>query len=962
MVVAQPVLPEQACSTANTDTVKELLRIVRALAKELHPHLRATEDATLGSHLERDLGFDSLGRVELVLQLSKAFAVRLPDSILAEAETCRDLLAALLAADPQTAHLSAQAATDAPARTEDQARVEAPATAQTLVEVLEYHVRAHPDRTHVRVAAKDDHEDPLSYGGLRSAACEIAFGLIDAGLASGDRVGIMLGTGLDFFQSFIGTLYAGGVPVPIYPPARRSQVEEHLRRQAGILRNAQAGFLIVADELREVGPLLLGLAGDLRHVLTVGALRGGGAIETPMPAGPEATALIQYTSGSTGDPKGVVLSHANLLANVRAMGTALDVGPDDVFVSWLPLYHDMGLIGAWLGPFYYGVPTVIMSPLAFLADPARWLRAMSRHRATLSAAPNFAFELCCKSIRDEDVVGLDLGSVRMIANGAEPVSPATIRHFTQRFARYGFRPGAMAPVYGLAENAVGLAFPPLDRVPVVDRIVRLAISRDREAIPADAADETALSFVACGRPLPLHQIRIVDEAGLELPERREGRLQFKGPSATSGYFRNPEKNRTLFDGEWVESHDRAYIADGDVFITGRIKDMIIKAGRNLYPQEVEALVGQIEGVHRGGVAAFAGSNAQTGTEGLVLLVETRVRDAQKRAQLTRLVSESCARVLDMVPDVIELVPPHTVPKTSSGKIRRAAARALYEAGLPALRRRGMRMQMLMLALSGLRGQAWQLWRRARELAFAAWFWALLGASIAVAGPALMLLPRRRWRHGVVHRAARLFLRLAGMKPRVTFDGGPPPEAAILVANHASYLDALVLIAAFPGALAFVAKKELAGQWIAGPVLRRLGTLFVERSVASEGVEDAAVLLEAVRAGERLVVFAEGTLTRMPGLLGFHLGPFVIAARSGRPVVPVTIRGTRSILRGEQWFARSGSTAVDVAAPIPPEGEDFSAAIRLRAQVRPAILARCAEPDLLYERVVIPTAQTRQAPG
>jgi 1-acyl-sn-glycerol-3-phosphate acyltransferase len=952
MVPDPPALPAQVPEAADPEMVVDVLRIVRSLAQELHPHLRGTGEASLDSHLERDLGFDSLGRVELVLRLGTAFGVRLPESVLGDAETPRDLLAALLAAGPQRAHPSGEAA----AGMEGLSAVEAPARAQTLVEVLEYHARAHPGRPHVRVLLKDEEEDPLSYGELRGAACEIAFGLIDAGLAPGDRVGIMLGTGLDFFRSFIGVLYAGGVPVPIYPPARRSQVEEHLRRQAGILRNAQAGFLIVADELREVAPLLLGLAGDLRHVRTVGTLRGLGAVEAPMPAGAQDAGLIQYTSGSTGDPKGVVLSHANLLANVRAMGTALEVGPEDVFVSWLPLYHDMGLIGAWLGPFYYGVPTMIMSPLAFLADPARWLRTMSRHRATLSAAPNFAFELCCKSIRDEDLAGIDLSSVRMVANGAEPVSPGTIRRFSERFAAYGFRAEAMAPVYGLAENAVGLAFPPLGRVPVVDRIERVAISRDRLAVPAAAGDATALSFVACGRPLPLHQIRIVDEAGLELPERREGRLQFKGPSSTSGYFRNPEKNRTLFDGAWVESHDRAYIADGDVFITGRIKDMIIKGGRNLYPQEIEALVGEIEGVHRGGVAAFAGSNEQAGTEGLVLLVETRLRDTAKREELSRRVSAACSRMLDMVPDVIELVAPNTVPKTSSGKIRRAAARALYEAGLPGPGRRGMRMQVLMLALSGLRGRAWQAWRRAREVAFAAWFWGVLGAVMAVAGPAVMLLPRRRWRHGMVHRAARLFLRLAGIRLRVTFDAGPPPDAAILVANHASYLDALVLIAALPGELTFVAKKELAGQVVAGAVLRRLGTLFVERSAVRESVADTGVLLAAVQAGERLVVFAEGTLTRMPGLLGFHLGPFAVAARSSRPVVPVTIRGTRAVLRGEQWFARAGSVTVDVGAPVMPEGDDFSASVRLRDRVRGAILARCGEPDLLHERVVVEAAR------
>ncbi|MGH6833708.1 MAG: fatty acyl-AMP ligase, partial [Methyloceanibacter sp.] len=466
------------------------------------------------------------------------------------------------------------------------------------------------------------------------------------------------------------------MPVPVNPPFRRAQVEDHLRRQAGILRNAGASLLIIGSEIRNVGQLMLGLAEDLRHVETVEALSRAGAIEQPLPAGPDTMALIQYTSGSTGDPNGVVLTHANLLANIRAMGEALDASSSDAFVSWLPLYHDMGLIGASLGTLHYGVPTVIMPPLAFLADPGRWLRAMGRHRATLSAAPNFAFELCCKNVRDEDIEGLDLSSLRMLVNGAEPVSPATIARFTARFAKYGFPPNAMAPVYGLAENSVGLTFPPVGRGPIVDRVQRSALSRDGQARTAQPGDATALEFVACGRPIVGHEVRIVDEADVELPERTEGRLQFKGPSATRGYFRNDEKTKALFDGEWLESGDQAYIASGDVFITGRIKDMIIKAGRNIYPHELEELVGGVEGVRKGCVAAFPSTFAGAGTERLVLLVETRLTDPSKIEALRNSIIEVTKTQLDIAPDEVVLAPPRTVPKTSSGKLRRSAARTL----------------------------------------------------------------------------------------------------------------------------------------------------------------------------------------------------------------------------------------------------------------------------------------------
>ena len=286
------------------------------------------------------------------------------------------------------------------------------------------------------------------------------------------------------------------MPVPIYPPLRRAQIEEHLRRQAGILRNAEAAVLVTDEATKRFGALLSGLVGSLRGVHTVTGLAASGApLERPVIAAASDTALIQYTSGSTRDPKGVVLSHANLLGNIRAMGAAMEAGSRDVFVSWLPLYHDMRLIGAWPGSLYFAAPAVVMSPLAFIANPARWLWAIHRHRATLSAAPNFAFELCLKRIADVDIKGLDLSSLRMVVNGAEPVSPSTIARFTERFGRYGFAPAAMAPVYGLAENSVGLAFPPPGRGPIIDRIDRRALAEHGIARPAPD-DPEALAFVA----------------------------------------------------------------------------------------------------------------------------------------------------------------------------------------------------------------------------------------------------------------------------------------------------------------------------------------------------------------------------------------------------------------------------------------------------------------------------------
>ncbi len=928
-----------------------LLATVHDLVLELHPHRRRGLRVRLDSDLDRDLGLDSLARAELVLRLERAFKVSLPEDLLATSEAPADLLQAVRRARPGKAPRQATATR----RIATEAVDAFPHEAGTLTDVVDWHVRQHPERPHLLLWSESGEEPTLTYGALADLAKRVAGGLRRWGLEPGDRVAIMLPTGPDFFQAFLGVLYAGGVPVPIYPPMRMAQLEDHLRRQATILNSAQAVMLITVAEARPVAGLLRSLASDLRSVDSVEGLLAAEPASLPATAAPDSTALLQYTSGSTGDPKGVVLSHDNLLSNIRAMGHAMEVTAADVFVSWLPLYHDMGLIGAWLGSLYYAAPLVIMSPLAFLARPERWLWAIHRHRATLTAAPNFAFELCLRKIDDDDIAGLDLGSLRMVANGAETVIPSTIRRFTERFSRYGFRPEAMAPVYGLAENSVGLTFPPPGRPPIVDRVRRDALTRRGEAVPAAADDPDAVEFVACGRPLVGHQTRIIGATGHEVAERREGRLQWCGPSATRGYFRNPAKTRELCVDGWLDSGDLAYMAGGDLYITGRVKDIIVRAGRNIYPHEVETLVGEIDGIRKGCVALFGSTEPRTGTERIVLMAETRETDETALAHLRETAAEAATDLLTTPPDEVVLAPPHTVPKTSSGKLRRAAAREIYERGGVGARPRAVWTQVARLALAGLRPRFHRAMRGVVDFGYAAYWWLVMGLMAGLVWPLVVLLPRRRWRWAVFGGAARLALHLLGTPLTVAGAGRVTADGAILVVNHASYLDGMVLAAAIPGGVSFVAKKELAGQVFARLFLARLDTFFVERTDPEGGLEDTRRALASVEAGGRLLFFAEGTLTRMPGLLPFRLGAFMIAAQAGLPVIPISIRGTRSVLRGEQWFPRRGAVSVTVGAPLRPDGGDFAAAVRLRDAARAEILRQCGEPDLAEEHIIFTAA-------
>ncbi|MBI4989652.1 MAG: AMP-binding protein [Rhodocyclales bacterium] len=919
------------------DAASRLLRVTAQLVRETHPARQAP--VTLDSPLERDLGLDSLARVELLLRIGREFGLALPEAALSEAETPRDLLRFL-------GHAAPAAAPHAAIELPHGAEIALPDTAATLVEVLEWHAARTPERTHVLLYGEGEQAEAITYADLLAAARRIATGLVSRGLQPQQAVALMLPTGRDYLACFFGALLAGGIPVPIYPPARLAQIEDHLRRHARILDNAQAVFIVTVPQAKTVAALLREQAPGLREIVTPEELDA-----EPMSllyrAASDDIAFLQYTSGSTGDPKGVVLTHANLLANLRAMGPAFQVTSEDVFVSWLPLYHDMGLIGAWFGSLYFAMPLVLMSPLAFLARPARWPQAISRHRGTITAAPNFAYELCARKLDDAELAGLDLSSLRLALNGAEPVSPATLEAFIERFVPHGLQPEAITPVYGLAECSVGLAFPPLQRGPRIDAIRRDAFVGEERALPAAEGEAGTMLVPACGRALPGHEIRIVDAAGDELPDRQVGCLQFRGPSATQGYFRNPGATQRLFRDGWLDSGDYAYMVEGEIYLTGRVKDLIIRGGRNLYPYELEEAVGGIPGIRKGCVAVFASTDPANATERLVVMAETRERDEAAREALRQKINEAAIDAIGMPADEIVLAPPHSVLKTSSGKIRRAASREAFERGevggptLPAW------LQMSKLALAAvLQGLTFAL-RQAGSRLYAAWCWsafALLGLPVAAL---VALLQRPVAGRRLVHGAARLFLRLTAMPLRRSGMERLPATPHLLLANHTSYFDLIALYAALPPdrAYAFVAKRELVRQPLIHACLRGLGTLFVERYEAAKSAEDVGEIAAKLGQGGSLVIFPEGTFSREAGLKPFRMGAFVAATRAGVPVVVAGLRGIRAILRDKTWQPRHGKPEFEVGAVLRAEGADWASAARLRDAARAEMLKLTGEHDL-----------------
>jgi 1-acyl-sn-glycerol-3-phosphate acyltransferase len=920
-----------------------LTGVVAELARQTHPD--AARKVTPDSRLDSDLGLDSLARIELLHRIEDAFGLRLAEQTLLAIETPRGLLRAMRSAaglPAASASWETPAAAAAP-----QAAVGQPDRADTLTAMLDWYVRRAPQRRHVVFHRGADEVEEIDYGALARGAQEVAVGLIEQGLERQQTVAIMLPTSIEFFYTFFGVLLAGGIPVPIYPPARISQLEDHLRRQSTILDSAQAALLVTIPEARLLAQFLRSQVPSLRAVVTVAALRRA-QIAVRLPAiRPDDIAFIQYTSGSTGNPKGVVLTHANLLANIRAWGQAVGFGPDEVAVSWLPLYHDMGLIGAWLGSLYHGGLLVLMSPLDFLARPERWLQAIHRHRGTMTAAPNFAFELCLRRVPEDVLDKLDLSSWRLAANGAEPVSADTMERFAGRFARCGFRREALTPVYGLAECTVGLAIPPLGRAPVVDRIQRAALLEAQRAVPAEAGDPGALRYVACGRPLPGHEIRIVDDTGHEAGERIVGRLQFRGPSATQGYYRNPVETRSLFNGSWLDSGDIAYMAGGELYLTSRAKDVIIRGGRNVYPYELEEAVGNLPGIRKGCVAAVGVMDEVQGTERLVVVAEKRASDEGADDPALRLrINTLALELLGSPADEIVLAPPNSVLKTSSGKIRRAATRDAYVLGLIGRGGAGLKRQVARMAAQGAYAALRRAAARAKAFAYAARTWGafVLLAPLAWWATIVAAEPARAWRRG--GRFARAFFRLAGIP--VTVAGRerlPAVGAYVLIANHGSYLDGILLVGVLARQHAFIAKNEFLAYAISRLFLSALGSLYVERLDAARGVEDVRRFTEHARRGERLAIFPEGTFTRQSGLRPFLMGAFVIAADAGIPVVPVTISGAREILRDGSWFPIRGAVRIEIGEPIAAQSMGWEAAVGLRERARRAMLRQGGEASL-----------------
>lgn len=894
---------------------------------------------TLDVSLSRHLGIDSLGRAELFQRIEKRFDVSVPDKLLAEAETLSDI-AKFLEENKSTVKrsVSHEIITSHGEKTYfDLSNI------KTLIEALLFYAEKVPEKAHIFFQKEDGQQETITYGQMLTQSLRIAQALQGLSLKEGETVALMQPTNPGFFYTFFGILLAGGIPVPVYPPFRMHMLEAYAKTEARIFNNAEVRILVTFQEAEKLSHLLKAFVPSLKHITTVSELLNSEKLATPFTAKSDNYAFIQYTSGSTNEPKGVLLTHFNLLTNIRAYGKAIAVTSDDVAVSWLPLYHDMGLIGMWLGSLYFGVPLVLLTPFSFLNHPEKWLWAIHYHRGTLSGAPNFGYELCVRKIDPVLIEGLDLSSWRMAANGAEKVYPQTLEKFAKKFKPYGFKSTALLPVYGLAESTVALTIPPLNREFRLDHIDRKQFEEKR--IASKSLDKNALVFASCGLPIIDHEVRIVDDDDHVLDERMVGNLQFRGPSTMQGYYNNPKATREVLHDGWIDSGDLAYIADKEIYITGRRKDLIIKAGRNLYPAEIEELVSSIPGVRQGCVIAFGAQDKEHGTEQLIIVAETREKNKAKRKLLTDEIRELVTTNLDIVPNEVVLVEPHIVPKTSSGKLQRAACKKMYLAGQLGKKQIPAWMQIVKLGMLSF----------ARKTITTSM---LLAKCLYTFYVAIMLFSTLIPVYFIVKFASRefaaktcrlwsRFLQIAAFCPMrvVNKENLIKTQPIIFAANHASYLDSIVMLAILPTNTCFVGKKELFTTPIIRTFVDKLGYLPVDRMDLSKGLEDTKQIEKTLRNNQSIFIFPEGTFGYSSGLRPFRLGAFKIAADTNTAICPIGLVGTRAILRGDERLLWPGRITITVCEPIQPKGSEWQDVTQLRNEVREKIALYCGEPSL-----------------
>ncbi|HVM10199.1 MAG TPA: fatty acyl-AMP ligase [Acidimicrobiales bacterium] len=545
----------------------------------------------------------------------------------------------------------------------------------TSVDSLPARIEAAAQRGHSITFVTNGETVDVPWTQMLEESKAVAAALQERGIGTGSHVALLGPTTRALVTAIEGVWLAGATVVVLPLPMRMGSLDEFVLQTRARIRAADIDLLLAdADLAAFIEP-----ADDDPPLVCLGELEGDAASFKQPQIDPDDLAVLQFTSGSTSDPKGVMLPHRVILANLDGVAAAAEMDPDDdVLVSWLPLYHDMGLIGLMTLSMINGCRLVLGAPQDFMGAPARWMQWISDFGGTATAGPNFSYALAARALRRME--GLDLSRWRIALNGAEPVDPQTVAEFIAEASRFGFKPGSAFPAFGMAEVAIGGTFPKPGRGIVVDTVDRAILENERYAAPVEPGSEGSRGLAKLGTPIPGLEMRIVDTStGVVMKDREVGELQLRGTSVTPGYYKHPEATAATFtDDGWLKTGDLGYIvADDDgtreLVICGRIKDVIIVGGRNVFPEDVERAVANVDGVRAGNVIAF-GIEGRKGKEALVVVAETKTNDLE---QVRQEVSIRVREAVGLPAEEIVLVQAGTLPKTSSGKLQRSLCRTKF---------------------------------------------------------------------------------------------------------------------------------------------------------------------------------------------------------------------------------------------------------------------------------------------
>ena len=566
----------------------------------------------------------------------------------------------------------------------------------TFSDLLKNFYDKEPERVALYVLFSGQPDRPLTYRQLLQGAAAYARAFEQHGLQPGEVVVLILQHSYDLIYAFFGAILHGAIP-SIMPFLTEKLLPERYRADlAALVAITQPSAIVTYPEFE--AEVQAALQQSENNETSAPPKNGGTTVKSVivsdkigapldpdfatlggMHRSPQDIVLLQHSSGTTGLQKGVALTHQAVFNQLESYSQALHLVPEDVIVSWLPLYHDMGLIAGFLMPVLWGIPLVIMSPFEWVRAPYRLMQAVSRYKGTLSWLPNFAYNFCAQKIRERDLVGVDLSSWRTISNCSEPMRYASHQAFLERFRTYGLRPEALATCYAMAENVFAVTQGGLDGPVTVDEIDRDAFQIERQARPAGSVepDRPSIQMLSAGRPVRGTEVKVVADDGTELPERGVGEVALRSDCMLVGYYHRPDANEKAFRDGWYLTGDYGYMANGEVYVSGRKKDLIIVGGKNIYPQDLETLAMEVEGVHPGRVVAFGVFNEEAGTEEVVIVAEVDTEVEEQREQIAAAIRQTVTRGSAVALRNVYITGAHWIAKTSSGKTARLANRDKY---------------------------------------------------------------------------------------------------------------------------------------------------------------------------------------------------------------------------------------------------------------------------------------------